>query len=593
MFSSLNVNNAFKDLTNLCILIFITLLVIFITFILSRKYKLRLKKGYTLVILIIVFCSLFYLPDFIDFLNTMPILRTIFEFFCVAWATMATIIGLHKTTKQINTTNLEEVKNSIFSNMYDVLGTLPVGIIISNDDGEIVYINKYIKKLFGYEEEELLNKKVEILLPEHMRQNHLNYRKEYFKKPLEKLMGSGRVLEGLTKNGEIKYLEIALKPVRFSFINDGQLIIAISDVTNDYFNKKTIEKKNQLINVATYGIPSLLSYVDSDGYYQFVNDAYTKYWGKSSEDIIKKHYKNLIPEEAIKVVEANFEKALQGEEVNFKIEINFPNMGLRNLDVFYIPHFNKEKNTVIGTIVLSHDTTELLNAKQELEDKNHQLEEYAFLVSHDLRAPVRHISNFLELLKIELNNNKNLSIKENKYIEIILENSKRIQDMISGMLKLASINQIQTQIDAIEINGYLSKFFQNNYPQIKLEMEVSKNIFVNIDTDLISLVFNNLVLNSIKFSQNNICIINVEFEEIQDKLILYFEDNGSGISQKNIDNIFAAFFKSPDSDGLGLGLNIVKRALEKMNGNIEVMLCHTGAKFKITLEKARKTNRVS
>lgn len=564
----------------------ITLLTIIflLVIIVIRKRRIPFKKNFILLLILLIFCSVIHLIEFTNILNEYMYLLSTFKLLGSILSIVTTIFVIRDTTRDINMPTIEELRNSMFDDMYDVLGALPVGIIISNNSGQIVYTNRYINKLFGYEDGELNMSEVEVLLSQIKRTDHINFRNSFFKNPTEKLMGSGRVLEGITKGGETKYLEIALKPMGIEFKKQGNLIIAISDVTNDHYNKKIIENKNQLINVATFCIPSLLSYLDKDGYYRFVNDAYTKYWAKKADNIINSHYRDLLPPESIEQVEKNIEKATSGNEVNFKMEIIFPTIGKRNLDVFYIPHYNEDKTKVLGIIVLCHDYTELMNAKDELEDKNKQLEEYAFLVSHDLRAPIRHISNFLELLKIEFENQEKLTLKEKKYMQVILENSSKIQQMISGMLKLASINQIQPKIDIMDLDIFFNSFFTENFSKVVLSITSQTKSLIKADKDLLSLIFNNLVQNSIKFSNPNSCVINITISKKIDRIVVVIQDHGVGIPEENYKNIFAAFFKDNSSDGLGLGLNIVKKAMTKMNGTIEILPSDKGACFQLEFD---------
>lgn len=583
-----NPSQSFNALTEFFLLTSIMIISLLLLSILIRKRHIPFKKNMIMILIFILLYSTIHIIEFTQLLISDSYLLLIFKGLCAIFSIVATIIAIKSTTKEYNYPSREEIRISLFNNMYDITDALPIGITVANTRGEIVYTNKYINRLFGYQENELIGQRVEVLLPEHYRKTHIDFRNLFFKNPTEKLMGSGRVLEGITKNGEIKYLEIALKPMDFAFKGDGNLIIAISDVTEDHNNKKIIDKKNQLINVATYGIPSLLSYLDKDGYYKFVNDAYTKYWGRLPEDIIEKHFSSLIPEESLSEVQEHIEKVKNGEEVNYRLKINFPSRGMRTLDVFYIPHFNNDKSEVLGIVALCHDSTELIEATNELEEKNKQLEEYAFLVSHDLRAPVRHISNFLELLKMELEKEKTLTEKETKYIKVILENSTKIQQMISGMLKIASINQVKTKMEFVEISIYLNHFIKEYYPEILYQINSETTYKVAADKDLLSLIFNNLIQNSIKFGKSERCKITIDISLEADKVVILFADNGIGIEKGSYTHIFAAFSKSAESEGLGLGLNIVQKALNKINGTIEIVPSDDGALFKIGLERKIK-----
>ncbi len=334
--------------------------------------------------------------------------------------------------------------------------------------------------------------------------------------------------------------------------------------------KEQIEIQNQIIKTATSSLPSLLSYIDHRGFYQYVNQAYQTYWGIETEEIIGKHFSELIPSESLEGIKQHVANALSGHEVHFQIDINFPLKGHKKLDVNYTQHYDKnDPQHILGIIVAAHDITDFAKTQQQLILTNQQLEEYVFLVSHDLRAPIRHITNFIELLKAELTQNK-LNEKEEKYMQIISDNTNKIQHMISGMLKIASVSQMKLNLENINLHQYfedlLSKDIVNNDFQYSLEMQ--EDLYLYTDKDLLDLIFQNLLENSLKFKGQEKLTILIEAISNGENLVINFCDNGRGVSKSIEKKIFNAFIKSENSSGLGLGLNIVKKSLQKLEANI-------------------------
>ncbi len=113
-----------------------------------------------------------------------------------------------------------------------------LGILVVNQNGEIVAINPYCEQLFGYESNSLLNKKIEVLLPDALRQRHVKHRNNYLEKPNRRSMGKNLSLHGLKKNGDIFPVEVSL-----SYIREDGALYAIAYVSDDSLRSELIDQK--------------------------------------------------------------------------------------------------------------------------------------------------------------------------------------------------------------------------------------------------------------------------------------------------------------------------------------------------------------
>ncbi|WP_198295336.1 PAS domain-containing protein [Bacteriovorax sp. DB6_IX] len=485
-------------------------------------------------------------------------------------------------SKILTLPSLQELEERVFKSMRYVLDRLPVGVLLSDSDGRIKYSNEYVNNVFDYEAGELENKEVEVLIPSTLKAQHVEYRNEFFKDPKDKMMGAGRILTGITKNGETKLLEIGLSPLLFES-SEADLVVGIKDVSADQEVKRILNEKSAIINVATYGMPSLLSYLDRNGIYKFINQEYVRRWGVQREDILDKHYTDLLPKTILEEVRNNMNKALSGKEVRFQIYVEFPKTGRALTEVFYRPHFSADGMEVLGVTVLAHDVTDLNKTLRKLEVSNKQLEEFAFLVSHDLRAPVRHVSNFVELLISMIEDGNYDDKKISQYSKIIKDNANKMQNMITGMLKVVSIREITPQISLISFKDYVEEL-ENEFKRRNVEIEyVSEVHEIETDANLLDHIFTNLINNSIHFCDKESVKLKIHLSETQEGYCIEYFDNGPGVSPEMAQVIFSAFLKGKDSSGLGLGMNIVQKAVQNLGGTIECISRTDGIYFKIFL----------
>lgn len=213
---------------------------------------------------------------------------------------------------------------------------------------------------------------------------------------------------------------------------------------------------------------------------------------------------------------------------------------------------------------------------KELKRSNEDLLQFAHVVSHDLKEPVRKIKIFNQLLKNELE--PVLPEKGKLYIEKVQHASDRIFMMIDGILNYSAMNAMGNPIESVNLNSIFESITTD------LEMVVDqKNATVLIDDMpviegspiLIHQLFYNLVNNSLKFSKENVPPkIDITCSQSGNKIIIAVTDNGIGIDDKHTTEVFNAFKRlhpKEKYEGTGLGLSLCRKIVERHHGSIEVV----------------------
>ena len=230
-------------------------------------------------------------------------------------------------------------------------------------DGVITSWNRGAERIFGYTSEEAVGQPVLILIPEAKRDEE--------KLILESINSGGRIEHFETvrrrKDGSLIEISLSVSPVKNS---DGR-IIGASKIARDISRikqaeAKSIESETQL-RLITDALPVLISYVDKEQRYRFVNRRYTDWFGLAPEALAGKLIAEVIGQAAYKAVLPRIERVLSGEEVTFEQLMPYRE-GSRYIEVNYIPHFDAQNENVKGFVALVRDISEHKKVEEELRE---------------------------------------------------------------------------------------------------------------------------------------------------------------------------------------------------------------------------------
>lgn len=349
----------------------------------------------------------------------------------------------------------------------------------------------------------------------------------------------------------------------------------------------------------------LIGEIDLDGYITYISPQVIQTLGYTKEEILnKKNISEIILKDGQQRVEnliAQYHSQptfIRAAELSLKRK----NGEVLVFEVSIIPIFN-EMGKLSGLRGLGSDVTSKIEAAEriskiqtsleqkamELEAINKEFEHYSYVVSHDLKEPLRTIYSSAEYLKKDL-----LTILDDsqlKYFEYLSEAVKRSFDYIEGLLALSRIGRIRKTIDEIDMKIFLRGLL------ISLNLPANVNIIysdslpsIESDTILLQQIFQNLINNAVKFNDSARKTVEIGCDSTDGNSIRFFvKDNGRGIDPVNYDKIFKVFEKvhiKDNDEGMGLGLAIVKKAVSQLNGKVQVeSILGEGSIFYVTLPK--------
>ncbi|MFZ0441435.1 MAG: ATP-binding protein [Methanobacterium sp.] len=283
----------------------------------------------------------------------------------------------------------------------------------------------------------------------------------------------------------------------------------------------------------------------------------------------------------IKPEEMPVQLSSRGIEIrNYEFDFVYLDNSVRHMMGNATPLFDENKNPR-GSVSAFIDVTKNKEAEikmkelvNELERSNKELEQFAYVTSHDLKEPLRMISSFTQLL--EKRYRGNLDQDADEFIEYIVDGVNRMHRLLEDLLEYSRITRGPQKYVRVDLEEVLDECHNN----LKVAIQESNAV---IDSDPLPVVianrtqmiqlFQNLISNAIKFRSKKTPIIHITAYNNEDKHIFSVNDNGIGIDLKYQEQIFKVFQKLHsinEYDGTGIGLSLTKKIVQHHNGNIWV-----------------------
>jgi PAS domain S-box-containing protein len=246
-------------------------------------------------------------------------------------------------------------------------------------------------------------------------------------------------------------------------------------------------------------------------------------------------------------------------------------------------------------IKLARSASQIGRVNAELAASIKELEAFTYSVSHDLRAPLRHISGFSRILKEEFG--ADLPSEAQHHLQRIQEGTQRMGMLVDDLLNLARVGRRDLSLQVSGLKSIVDEVIADLAPECgdrQIEWKVGNLPFVECDPGLLKQVIHNLLSNAVKFTRpRSQAVIEVGQKDQDGTTVVFVRDNGVGFNMKYADKLFGVFqrlHRPEDFEGTGVGLATVQRIIQKHGGRIWVEAeLDKGAMFYFTLGMSEKT----
>ena len=227
----------------------------------------------------------------------------------------------------------------------------------------------------------------------------------------------------------------------------------------------------------------------------------------------------------------------------------------------------------VGRLAASFNVmvSRLQAARDRLQHSNEELDAFAYVVSHDLKAPLRGITNLTNWLEEDLD--ESLDADQHKQMALIRDRVARMQALIDGLLEFSRIGRVKHSPSAVDCAKLVTEVVESLELGESVAWEIDVRGEIVTDQLRLSQVFQNLIENAVKHHPGPRARIEIKNQERGDRWEFSVADDGDGISPRHHDRIFAIFQALPGAEGkqsTGVGLALVKKIVESHGGAIRV-----------------------
>lgn len=344
---------------------------------------------------------------------------------------------------------------------------------------------------------------------------------------------------------------------------------------SEFALQKAFEEKNEILESI------------GDGFYALDKSWNVTYWNYHAENLLLKKREEMLGSnlwdkfpQAISLVYDQYQEALSTGKVShfeeffplvstwFEVSVYPSSNGL----AVYFKDVTERKQTEKQLQELNED---LIRQAKELEISNKELEQFAYVASHDLQEPLRMITGFLAL--IEKKYNEILDERGKKYIYFAIDGAKRMRQIILDLLEFSRLSNLEEEIELVDLQEIMNEVLVLNRKVIsekkaKIKFENLPKLRA-VRVSMLQL-FQNLVNNGLKYQREGVQpLVSINAQEIGDFWQFSISDNGIGIDENYFDKIFVIFQRlnrKEEYSGTGMGLAICKKVIEGMGGRIWV-----------------------
>ena len=477
----------------------------------------------------------------------------------------------------------EALPDSAITAAFAPFANAPLAMVMVDRLGRILRANPKIEALFGYGPGNLAGQSITILLPPSKRADHELFVSAYFDYPATRQMSRRTDLAGQSAAGELVPVEIGLTTLQ---VEDA--LVALAWV----FDLRDRDHQDRQFELMVEGSPNGILLVDGEGKIALSNQCACELFGYTREEFLGKSIDILVPRNIgpkHRVYRSNFQEAPRQRSMGRGRELH----ALRRdgtefaVEIGLTPIETPEGRFTAATVI---DISARKQTEAQLRQTNEELLSFAYSASHDLKAPLATICGLADVVLEDLESGDLEGAKAR--ILDIQSKSTRLAAMVESVLALAradrvdAVNQYVVMADLVaDLEGELEAACRLN--QVQFRVALGSQLAPFAEPERLKLILRNLVRNAIKYrnAERPNSYVAIETRDEPGWISIEVRDNGLGIPEKNQDQVFQMFrrFHADSAEGHGLGLAMVKKQVEYLEGKVSFTSNGDGTTFQVLL----------
>jgi len=476
-----------------------------------------------------------------------------------------------------------------------LLRNSPDFIMNVNRSGKITYVNR---NLPGFSEKEVIGEKFEAFTDKEYT--------EIFNEHITNVFESGKpdsiICRGSGDPNSHAWYEVRFGPV-FNGDTVSSVMLIVTDITRRREAEEALARSESRYRLLAENMSDFVWIVNQNLEFSFASPSVRNLLGYEPSEVLDRSWLDIMTDKARDILEKELGKLseITDEKNKFSsITVELPFRTKEGRDIWTetkISLLRNDMNFPEGILGISRDITErkiaedkLIELNRKLERSNNELESFAYIASHDLREPLRMVTEFLTLLSERYKGK--LGDDADSFINFAYNGAVRMQAMIEDLLDFSRLTTNNSKYVDVDLNDVVNKVKSDLMFVIdEANAQIKNEELPIVKGDAIQLgqVFQNLIANSIKFCDKKRPEIDISVSELKNSWEFCVSDNGPGFPMKDserIFNIFVRLDKDSSIKGTGIGLAMCKKIIERHKGIIRAeSQSKRGAKFVFTLPK--------
>lgn len=526
----------------------------------------------------------------LDVAQSKPLQRVIF--YILAAVVLTFVFLVYLLVQSESRRQLEKLSNRLaktFDAMID-------GLVVVDNKGQIIDVNQGLLDMFGYSSEELISNNISLLMPINYGQQHDDLMARYKDATSSTIIGQQRVFIGVRKNGD--EFPLRLSVTTYEDDNKRYFIGVIHDLSELADNKELLYEKESILNAAMESSGASIAILNPQLNITQANRTLADWLGYSMDEVMGLNLEKLIAEKDAAQLRDDLTYLSTDNKSNRHHEYQFINKSGEYFWGLMSVSLVKEEQAIKYVVVNILDITATKDLERDLQRQNaalasanSELEQFAYVASHDLKEPLRTVKTFSEYLLKDLETNDQERIEQD--VGFIQSACVKMTQLVEDLLQLSKASHSQLNIEDCDFNSItndlqerLATLIADKQATITRDFAVST---IEADRSQLLILLQNLIQNALKFSRDDVpSVINISTQVNNGGLVeIKIRDNGIGIASEHFDQVFGVFKRLHGSgryEGTGIGLAIVAKIVARHDGKIEIeSTLDVGTSFIISL----------